>query len=268
MIDWLFTTLRQYPEIAIFLSLGIGYYVGKFTFKGIGLGSVTATLLAAVVIGQLGITVNQPLKAFAFLMFLFAVGYGVGPQFVRGVAKDGLPQALFAVVVCLLCLGSAVWSPSWPATTSGYAAGLYAGSQTISASMGLATDAINRLGLAAEQSQGVARRDAGRLRGDLHVRDGRLGDRDRDGRAGTAGHRSPRRCQGLRGRSRRRQQGSRRGGIGLAPLRAARVPGETGREGRWPPGRRGRGPGAQRASLRRAHPTQAMERSRTRPPTA
>ena len=155
MIDWLFETLRQYPEIAIFLSLGIGYYVGKFTFKGIGLGSVTATLLAAVVIGQLGITVNQPLKAFAFLMFLFAVGYGVGPQFVRGVAKDGLPQALFAVVVCLLCLGSAVGVAKLAGYDLGYAAGLYAGSQTISASMGLATDAINRLGLAAEQSKAL-----------------------------------------------------------------------------------------------------------------
>ena len=153
MLDWLFATLRQYPEIAIFLSLGIGYYVGKFTFKGIGLGSVTATLLAAVVIGQLGITINQPLKAFAFLMFLFAVGYGVGPQFVRGVAKDGLPQALYAVVVCVLCLASAVMVAKLAGYDLGYAAGLYAGSQTISASMGLATDAINRLGLAADQTK-------------------------------------------------------------------------------------------------------------------
>ena len=30
----------------------------------------------------------------------------------------------------------------------GYAAGLYSGSQTLSAAMGLSTDAINRLGLA------------------------------------------------------------------------------------------------------------------------
>jgi hypothetical protein len=44
MPDWLFATLRQYPEIAIFLALGLGYYFGKFTFRGIGLGSVTATL--------------------------------------------------------------------------------------------------------------------------------------------------------------------------------------------------------------------------------
>src|SRR5262247_1554114 len=98
MLDWLFETLRQYPEIAIFLALGLGYYFGKFTFKGIGLGSVTATVLAGVVIGQVGITISQPLKATVFLLFLFAVGYGVGPQFVRGVAKDGLPPALFSAV--------------------------------------------------------------------------------------------------------------------------------------------------------------------------
>src|SRR5712672_4303627 len=104
MIEWFFTTLKTYPEIAIFLALGLGYYFGKFTFKGIGLGSVTATLLAGVLIGQLGITIAQPLKATVFLMFLFAVGYGVGPQFVRGIARDGLPQAIFAVVMCVFCL--------------------------------------------------------------------------------------------------------------------------------------------------------------------
>src|ERR1700748_3613289 len=106
MFSWFAATLRQYPEIAIFLALAIGYYLGKFTFKGIGLGAVTATLPAGVVIGQLGINISQPLKAFVFLMFLFAVGYGVGPQFVRGVAKDGLPQAIFAVIQCVLCLAA------------------------------------------------------------------------------------------------------------------------------------------------------------------
>src|SRR5215510_13298743 len=104
MVDWLFTTLRQYPEIAIFLTLALGYYFGKFTFKGIGLGSVTATLLAGVVIGQIGITIAQPLKATVFLLFLFAVGYGVGPQFVRGIARDGVPQAIFSAVQCVFCL--------------------------------------------------------------------------------------------------------------------------------------------------------------------
>jgi putative transport protein len=155
MVTWFFGTLRQYPEIAIFLTLALGYYFGKFTFKGIGLGSVTATLLAGVLIGQIGITISQPLKAFVFLMFLFAVGYGVGPQFVRGVAKDGLPQAFFAVVQCVFCLLVPFAIAKVAGYDMGYAAGLYSGSQTISAAMGLSTDAINRLGLAADQAKGL-----------------------------------------------------------------------------------------------------------------
>jgi putative transport protein len=155
IVTWFFETLRQYPEIAIFLTLGLGYYFGKFTFKGIGLGSVTATLLAGVLIGQIGITISQPLKAFVFLMFLFAVGYGVGPQFVRGVAKDGLPQAFFSVVQCVFCLLVPFAIAKVAGYDLGYAAGLYSGSQTISAAMGLSTDAINRLGLAADQAKGL-----------------------------------------------------------------------------------------------------------------
>src|SRR5437764_12387942 len=153
MIDWFVQTLRSYPEIAIFLSLALGYYFGKFTYKGIGLGAVTATLIAAVLIGQIGITISQPLKAFAFLMFLFAVGYAVGPQFVRGIASSGLPQAIFSVVDGVSSLVACIVVAKLAGYDLGYAAGLYSGSQTISASMGLATDAINRLGLAADQTK-------------------------------------------------------------------------------------------------------------------
>src|ERR1700760_98037 len=153
MIDWFFQTLRTYPEIAIFLSLALGYYFGSFTYKGLGLGAVTATLIAAVIIGPIGITISGPLKTFFFLMFLFAIGYGVGPQFVRGIAQDGVPQAIFAAVVCVFCL----LSPYLCAKVAGYdigsTVGLYAGSQTISASMGLATDAIGRLGLPADEAK-------------------------------------------------------------------------------------------------------------------
>jgi putative transport protein len=155
MIDWFFATLRHYPEIAIFLSLAFGYYFGKFTFKGIGLGAVTATLIAGVVIGQIGITINQPLKAFAFLMFLFAVGYAVGPQFVRGIAKDGLPQAIFSAIMCVFSLAACAAVAKIAGYDLGYAAGLYSGSQTISAAMGLSTDAINRLGLPADQAKAL-----------------------------------------------------------------------------------------------------------------
>jgi putative transport protein len=153
MINWLVQTLRSYPEIAIFVSLAAGYYFGSFTYKGLGLGAVTATLIAAVLIGQLGITITGPIKPTFFLMFLFAIGYGVGPQFVRGIAQDGIPQALFAAVVCVFCLAAGYLGAKFAGYDVGSAAGLYAGSQTISASMGLATDAINRLGLSPEETK-------------------------------------------------------------------------------------------------------------------
>jgi putative transport protein len=153
IFNWFAETLRHYPEIAIFLVLALGYYFGKFTFRGIGLGSVTATLLAGVLIGQIGITISQPLKATVFLMFLFAVGYGVGPQFVRGIAKDGVPQAIFSVVQCLFCLLVPVAICRIAGYDFGYSSGFYSGSQSISAAMGLSTDAINRLGLAADEAK-------------------------------------------------------------------------------------------------------------------
>ena len=148
-------TLRSYPEIALFLSLAIGYYVGSFSYRGFSLGAVTSTLIAAVVIGQLGITISPNVKSTFFLLFLFAVGYGVGPQFVRGIAKDGTPQALFAVIVCIFCLFAPLLAAKLAGYDMGYTAGLYAGSQTISASMGLATDAINRLGRPAEETKAL-----------------------------------------------------------------------------------------------------------------
>src|SRR3954449_12793819 len=152
MFEWFASTLRQYPEIAIFLSLAFGYYVGSFTYKGLGLGAVTATLIAAVIIGQLDIKITGPLKPTFFLMFLFAIGYGVGPQFVRGIAKDGVPQALFSAVQCVFSLAACYLIAKIAGYDMGYAAGFYSGTQTISAAMGLSTDAINRLGLPADQA--------------------------------------------------------------------------------------------------------------------
>src|SRR5262249_16008112 len=74
-------------------------------------------------------------------------------QFVRGVAKDGLPQALFSVVQCLLYLAVPVVIAKVAGYDLGYASGMYSGSQTISAAMGLSTDAMNRLGMEADKSK-------------------------------------------------------------------------------------------------------------------
>ena len=155
MMEWLVGTLRGNPELAIFLALGAGYWLGAIKFGSFSLGSVTGTLLAGILVGQLGIDISPQVKSVFFMLFLFAVGYGVGPQFVRGVARDGVPQALFAVVICLLTLASVVVASLVAGYDPGFAAGLHAGSQTISASIGLATDAINGLDASAGDKQAM-----------------------------------------------------------------------------------------------------------------
>jgi putative transport protein len=151
--QWIVDTLRSYPELAIFLALAVGFLVGPKKLAGFSLGNVTATLLAAVAIGQLGIAVPGPIKSTFFLLFLFAVGYGVGPQFFRGLGKEGPKQIVFSLIVLALCLLVPLVCAKIAGLDLGYAVGLYAGSQTISASIGVASDQITRLGLPAEQAQ-------------------------------------------------------------------------------------------------------------------
>jgi putative transport protein len=155
MVNWLVEVLRDNPELAIFLALGAGYWLGALKFGSFSLGSVTGTLLAGILVGQLGIEISPQVKSVFFMLFLFAVGYGVGPQFVRGVARDGVPQALFAVVICLLVLACVVIASVIAGYDPGFAAGLHAGSQTISASIGLAIDAVNGLDAAAGDKQAM-----------------------------------------------------------------------------------------------------------------
>jgi putative transport protein len=155
-MTWIAETLREHPELAVFVALAIGFWIGPKKLWGFNLGNVTATLLAAVVIGQLGIDIPGPIKATFFLLFLFAVGYGVGPQFFAGLGKDGLKQVLFSLIVLVFCLIVPYACARFAGLDMGYAAGLYAGSQTTSAAIGVATDQINRLGLSAEQAKAYA----------------------------------------------------------------------------------------------------------------
>ncbi|MEV4881988.1 putative transport protein [Chitinophaga ginsengisegetis] len=150
-MSWLQHTFQEYPELAVFLTLSAGFFIGSIRVGKFSLGSVTGVLLMGVIVGQMDIQVSANVKSVFFLMFLFAVGYSVGPQFFRGLKKDGLPQVLFAVLMCVVCLVA----PWLLALACGYnvgqAAGLISGSQTISATMGVASDTINQLNVSAEQ---------------------------------------------------------------------------------------------------------------------
>jgi putative transport protein len=149
MIGWLVATLRQNAELAIFLALAIGYLIGPLRVAGFNLGNVTGSLLAGVLVGQLNIPVSAPLKAFVFMLFLFAVGYKVGPQFFAGLRRDGIKQVIFAVFACCVMLAAVSLFAGAVGFNVGNAAGLLSGSLTQSAAIGTASDAIARLNLSA-----------------------------------------------------------------------------------------------------------------------
>ena len=146
-MEWITNLLQHYPELAIFITLALGFWIGKFKIKKFTLGTVTSVLLVGVLIGQLKIDISGPLKSVFFLMFLFAVGYSVGPQFFRGLKKEGLPQMLFAAVMCIFCLIAPFLLAKLMGYNAGEAAGLLAGSQTMSAVLGVAEDTIGQMNI-------------------------------------------------------------------------------------------------------------------------
>ncbi|MGM9988003.1 MAG: aspartate-alanine antiporter [Bacillaceae bacterium] len=144
-MSWFIHSLKTYPELALFLTLAIGYAVGKIQIGTFKIGSVTGVLITGVLIGQLNITINPTVKAVFFLLFLFTLGYNAGPQFFKGLKKDGLPQVIFSIIVCVVGLISTVIVGKILGYNAGQAAGLAAGALTQSATIGVSQDAISKL---------------------------------------------------------------------------------------------------------------------------
>ena len=87
-MEWIINQLRVHPELAIFLTLFAGFWLGRLKIGKFSLGTVTSVLLVGVLVGQLNITVDGPMKAVFFLLFLFlnVGGYSFNPsdQFLVG----------------------------------------------------------------------------------------------------------------------------------------------------------------------------------------
>jgi putative transport protein len=149
---WLHAFLEKYPELVLFLTIGIGHWIGARKFGHFKLGPVTGSLFAGLAIGQLGeVPVSAMAKSFLFLLFLFGIGYSVGPQFMQALRRDGLKPVALAVVVCVTGLATAVVVAKTLDLDPGFAAGLLSGALTESPAMGTAIEAINALPLSAAE---------------------------------------------------------------------------------------------------------------------
>src|SRR4029453_2805014 len=103
-MQWLIQSLRQHPEIALFLVVGIGYGLGNLKIGVLKLGPVLGVLIAGIVVGKVDIPVSKTLKNLFFMLFLFAIGYQTGPQFFSSLRSTGLKQIVVALIVCGVAL--------------------------------------------------------------------------------------------------------------------------------------------------------------------
>src|SRR5262245_19575495 len=100
-------TLRELPELALFLSLALGYAIGTIKVRGFGLGTVLCTLAVALILGQAGITIAPFVRTVFFALFMFGVGYQVDPEFFRGLWSGGgklIAMSLIFTVVGLVTI--------------------------------------------------------------------------------------------------------------------------------------------------------------------
>ncbi len=140
---------RSHPSLLVFLALGLGYYLGAIKVRGFSLGATTSVLLVAIALGQLRVEVPQLLETVAFALFIFTIGYKVGPQFIGGLKKEGLNYIWVSMVVAFVGLGTALIMAKMLGFGPGTTAGLIGGAMTQSATIGTAQGAIQHLDIPA-----------------------------------------------------------------------------------------------------------------------
>src|SRR5215468_11114950 len=153
-MEWLATLFTKYPEMTVYLAIGIGYVIGRPKFRGIGLGVVTGSLLGGILIGTVfHVPVSDQAKAMLFLLFLFGIGYSTGPSFFQSLKGDGWRWAVLGVFVPMMGLFAAYSVAKYLGLDPGYAAGMLSGALTESPAIGTASEAIRALALPSEQKE-------------------------------------------------------------------------------------------------------------------
>jgi putative transport protein len=151
-MEWISRALQRSPELAVFLAISLGYWFGSLKIRGVGLGPVTGSLLAGVLIGYfVKVPVSDPAKQLLFLLFMFGIGYSVGPSFFRGMKDGGWRWAVLGAVVPVAGVLTAWVLAAFLKLELGYAVGLLSGGMTESPIIGTGSEAIRQLALPPEE---------------------------------------------------------------------------------------------------------------------
>jgi len=153
-MEWLGHLFEKYPEMAVYLAIGLGYIIGGLKFRGAGIGAVTGSLLAGILVGNFfHVPVSDAAKSILFLLFLFGIGYSVGPSFFRSMKGSGWRWAVLGIFMPFVGLMTAYVVARFLKLDLGFAAGLLSGSLTESPAIGTASEAIRALSMDDAQKQ-------------------------------------------------------------------------------------------------------------------
>ncbi|MGR5360441.1 aspartate:alanine exchanger family transporter [Vibrio mediterranei] len=148
-MSFLFNYLSENPFVFLFLSLAIGYPLGRITVKGVSLGTTAGTLIVGVALALtsfsvFGLKIEEPglVSDIFLMMFMYAIGMKVGPQFFSGLARGGLDFVVIGLIVVFSNFAIVVIGAKLMGLEPGYAAGIISGSYTVTAVMGVAQSAI------------------------------------------------------------------------------------------------------------------------------
>lgn len=143
-----FAFLAANPYVLLFLTVGLAVWIGRQTVMGYGLGMVAAAIIVgcglsvwASVYGA-RLELDNFTRLMFYYLFMYGVGLRVGPSFVNSLGGDGLKFTLLAVVSCVAGLGLTVLGVTLLDLPPGTAGGILAGSNTMSASIGSAEEAV------------------------------------------------------------------------------------------------------------------------------
>lgn len=130
--------------VLLFIILFVGYSIGKWSYKGISLGS-TAVLLVSLVFGYFGFSLSREIMELGLILFMYAVGISVGTRFFRSFRKEGWKYVLLGlagpIIGALAVIGLVVFFR----IPSDLATGLYSGALTNTPALAGVLDTLARI---------------------------------------------------------------------------------------------------------------------------
>ena len=131
------------PVISIFVCLALGYLIGKLKIKSFTIGATVGTLLVGLLISLVfkeagTYQIDGTVKTIFFSLFIFAIGYEVGPSFFASLKSSGLKIIILSLFFAVAAFVVSIVLFKAFGIGAGEAGGILAGSLTQSAILGTA----------------------------------------------------------------------------------------------------------------------------------